>query len=164
MAQLAPSLLWITLHDIDIAHSGAYSLYLDGIQRSDRLCADIWSAIQTSPEYKDRTTLFILPDFGRDADTQSRRQRLPASPHRRRALPHHLDARARPRHPPERHRRSTCRLARPGPYPRRYPRLLAYSRPGPSRFARSSSHAHARQLRRLPPASQNARLRQPCRS
>ena len=42
MRQLAPSLLWITLHDIDIAHSGTYSLYLEGIQRSDRLCADIW--------------------------------------------------------------------------------------------------------------------------
>ncbi len=68
MQQLAPSLLWITLHDIDIAHSGAYSLYLDGIQRSDRLCGEIWRAIQTNPEYKDRTTLFILPDFGRDSD------------------------------------------------------------------------------------------------
>ncbi len=69
MDQLAPSLLWVTLHDIDIAHSGAYSLYLDGIRRSDRLCADIWNAIETSPEYKGRTTLLILPDFGRDADT-----------------------------------------------------------------------------------------------
>jgi hypothetical protein len=26
MRQVAPSLLWITLHDIDIAHAGAYSL------------------------------------------------------------------------------------------------------------------------------------------
>ncbi len=69
MAEVAPSLLWITLHDIDIAHSGAFSLYLDGIRRSDRLCGEIWGAIQTSPEYKDRTTLFILPDFGRDSDT-----------------------------------------------------------------------------------------------
>lgn len=69
MDQLAPSLLWVTLHDIDIAHSGAYSLYLDGIRRSDRLCAEIWKAIESSPEYKGRTTLLILPDFGRDADT-----------------------------------------------------------------------------------------------
>ena len=69
MAQVAPSLLWITLHDIDIAHSGAYSLYLDGIRRSDRLCAEIWRAIETNPEYKGRTTMFILPDFGRDSDT-----------------------------------------------------------------------------------------------
>ena len=68
MKQLAPTLLWITLHDIDVAHSGAYSLYIDGIRRSDRLCADLWHAIQELPEYAGRTALFILPDFGRDSD------------------------------------------------------------------------------------------------
>ena len=71
MQELAPSLLWITLHDIDIAHSGAYSLYIDGIRRSDRLCAEIWNAIEKNPEYKGRTTMFILPDFGRDSDFSS---------------------------------------------------------------------------------------------
>jgi hypothetical protein len=68
MKRLAPSLLWITLHDIDVAHSGAFSLYLEGIKRSDRLCADVWKTIQTEPEYANKTTLFILPDFGRDSD------------------------------------------------------------------------------------------------
>jgi hypothetical protein len=68
MKQFAPSLLWITLHDIDVAHSGAYSLYLQGIQRSDRLCAEIWQAAQTEPDYAGKTTMFILPDFGRDSD------------------------------------------------------------------------------------------------
>ena len=69
MRRLAPSLLWITLHDIDVAHSGTYSLYIDGIRRSDRLCAEIWQAIQSEPEYAGKTTMFILPDFGRDSDT-----------------------------------------------------------------------------------------------
>jgi hypothetical protein len=68
MRQLAPSLLWITLHDIDIAHSGTYSLYLEAIQRTDRLCAEIWKTIQSEPEYAGKTNLFILPDFGRDSD------------------------------------------------------------------------------------------------
>ena len=68
MRQFAPSLLWITLHDMDIAHSGAYSLYLEGIQRTDRLCAEIWQMIESDPEYKGRTTMLILPDFGRDSD------------------------------------------------------------------------------------------------
>jgi hypothetical protein len=68
MRQVAPSLLWITMHDIDIAHAGAYSLYIDGIQRTDRLCAEVWVAIQKEPEYAGKTTLFILPDFGRDSD------------------------------------------------------------------------------------------------
>jgi hypothetical protein len=69
MKQLAPSMLWITLHDIDVAHSGAYSLYIDGIRRSDRLCSQIWNDIQSNPEYAGKTNLFILPDFGRDSDT-----------------------------------------------------------------------------------------------
>jgi hypothetical protein len=71
MRQLAPSLLWVTLHDIDIAHSGTFSLYLDGIKRSDRLCAELWQAIQKDPAYANRTTMFILPDFGRDSDIDS---------------------------------------------------------------------------------------------
>ena len=68
MQQESPSLLWITMHDIDIAHSGAYSLYIDAIRRTDRLCAELWKAVQAEPEYAGNTTLFILPDFGRDSD------------------------------------------------------------------------------------------------
>lgn len=68
MQETAPSLLWITLHDVDVAHTGAFSLYIDAIRRSDRICADLWKMIQSDPEYKDRTNLVILPDFGRDSD------------------------------------------------------------------------------------------------
>ena len=71
MRQVAPSLLWITMHDIDIAHAGAYSLYIEGIRRTDRLCAEMWKAIQDEPEYAGKTTLFILPDFGRDSDNDA---------------------------------------------------------------------------------------------
>lgn len=71
MRQLAPSLLWVTLHDMDIAHSGAYSLYIEGIRRSDRLCVDVWNAVQAHPEYAGNTTMFVLPDFGRDSDLDS---------------------------------------------------------------------------------------------
>lgn len=71
MRQIAPSMLWITLHDIDVAHSGAFSLYIDAIQRSDRLCSQLWEAIQQNPEYAGKTALLILPDFGRDSDTDA---------------------------------------------------------------------------------------------
>ena len=71
MRQAAPSLLWITMHDIDVAHAGAFSLYIDGIRRTDRLCAEVWKTIQSEPEYAGKTTLFILPDFGRDSDEDS---------------------------------------------------------------------------------------------
>jgi hypothetical protein len=68
MREVAPSLLWITMHDIDVAHAGAYSLYIDGIRRTDRLCSELWKKIESEPEYVGKTTLFILPDFGRDSD------------------------------------------------------------------------------------------------
>lgn len=71
MQQEAPSLLWITMHDMDVAHAGAYSLYIDGIRRTDRLCGELWKTVQSEPEYAGNTTMFILPDFGRDADDDS---------------------------------------------------------------------------------------------
>jgi len=71
MQQESPSLLWVTMHDIDIAHSGSYSLYIDAIQRTDRLCAELWKSVQNEPEYAGNTTMFILPDFGRDADADA---------------------------------------------------------------------------------------------
>jgi hypothetical protein len=67
----SPGLLWITMHDIDIAHAGAYSLYVEGIRRTDRLCGELWKTVQSLPEYAGNTTMFILPDFGRDADQDS---------------------------------------------------------------------------------------------
>ncbi|MGH9407672.1 MAG: hypothetical protein ACRD3D_17770 [Terriglobia bacterium] len=71
MRQYAPGLLWITLHDMDVAHAGCYSLYIEGIQRTDRLCGEIWRTIQSEPEYAGKTTLFVLPDFGRDSDADA---------------------------------------------------------------------------------------------
>ena len=70
MKQFSPSLLWVTLHDIDIAHAGAFSMYVDGIRRTDRLCGEILKMIQGEPEYAGKTNLYILPDFGRDSDME----------------------------------------------------------------------------------------------
>src|SRR6201984_2795095 len=66
--QVAPSFLWIMMHDIDVAHAGAYSLYIEGIRRTDRLCGELWKLLESEPEYSGKTTLLVLPDFGRDAD------------------------------------------------------------------------------------------------
>jgi hypothetical protein len=66
--QVSPSFLWITMHDIDVAHAGAYSLYIEGIRRTDRLCGELWKLLESEPEYSGKTALVVLPDFGRDAD------------------------------------------------------------------------------------------------
>ncbi len=71
MREAAPSLLFVTLHDMDIAHSGAFSLYLEAIRRADRLVAELWAEAERNPEYKGRTSMLVMPDFGRDADGEA---------------------------------------------------------------------------------------------
>lgn len=70
MQRLAPSFIWLTLHDIDVAHTGTFSLYVDAIRRTDVLCSQLWNTINTEPEYSGKTAMFILPDFGRDSDAE----------------------------------------------------------------------------------------------
>jgi hypothetical protein len=68
MTRFAPSLLVVNFWDIDIAHYGAYSLYLDAIRRTDRLVFELWQHVQSLPQYRDRTTLLVVPELGRDGD------------------------------------------------------------------------------------------------
>ena len=68
MNRLAPSLVVVNFWDIDIAHYGAYSLYLEAIRRTDRLTHELWNHAQSLPAYKDKTTLLVVPELGRDGD------------------------------------------------------------------------------------------------
>src|SRR5258707_7856309 len=66
MSRLAPPLLLVNFWDIDVAHFGAYSLYLEAIRRTDRLAHGLWQHAQSLPSYLDRTTLIVVPELGRD--------------------------------------------------------------------------------------------------
>src|SRR6478672_2187342 len=68
MNRFAPSLLVVNFWDIDIAHYGAYSLYLEAIRRTDRLVHELWQHAQSLAQYRDRTTLIVVPEMGRDSD------------------------------------------------------------------------------------------------
>ncbi|HWT65213.1 MAG TPA: hypothetical protein VN151_03805 [Terracidiphilus sp.] len=68
MRRFAPDLLVITFSDMEVAHFGSYSLHLAGIRTVDRLAFELWNLIQELPAYKDKTTFFVLPEFGRDVD------------------------------------------------------------------------------------------------
>ena len=82
MRQFAPSLLWITLHDIDIAHAGTFSLYVDAIRRTDRLCAEIWKMIQSEAGIC-RQDLVVRPSrFRPRLGRNARRQRISTPSHR----------------------------------------------------------------------------------
>ena len=68
MRRFTPSLLTITFSDMEVAHFGSYSLHMAGIRTVDRLVYELWNQLQSLPAYKDKTTLFVLPEFGRDLD------------------------------------------------------------------------------------------------
>jgi hypothetical protein len=72
MRRLAPSLLAISFSDMEVAQFGSYSPHLGGIRTLDHLIYELWNHVQLLPAYKDKTTLFVLPEFGRDRDAFSR--------------------------------------------------------------------------------------------
>jgi len=71
LQRLAPAMLMINFSDVEVAHSGAYSLHLGGIRRSDTLCHRLWDFIQATPALRGSTTLVIMNEFGRDPDGSS---------------------------------------------------------------------------------------------
>ncbi|MCC7176259.1 MAG: hypothetical protein IT159_13795 [Bryobacterales bacterium] len=68
LRRVEPDFLMVNFSDMEIAHSGVYSAYLAGIRRADTLCHRLWSLLQSLPAYAGRTTLIIVPEFGRDPD------------------------------------------------------------------------------------------------
>jgi hypothetical protein len=71
MRKFSPRLLVVALSDVEAAHFGSYSLHLAGIKTGDRLVWQLWQEVQANPEYTDKTTMIILPEFGRDPDGSS---------------------------------------------------------------------------------------------
>ena len=49
----------------EYAHDGRYDLYLEQANKIDRMIAELWHWVQTTPGYKDNTTLLITTDHGR---------------------------------------------------------------------------------------------------
>jgi hypothetical protein len=68
MREFAPRLILVNFWDMDVAHWGSYSLYLQAITRTDRLTGMLWDEIQSNKSYKDKTTMLVLPELGRDGD------------------------------------------------------------------------------------------------
>lgn len=71
MRKFAPQVLVVALSDVEAAHFGSYALHVGGIQTADRLIYQLWQEIETNPAYRGKTTLCVLPEFGRDPDGSS---------------------------------------------------------------------------------------------
>ncbi len=68
MREFAPRLMLVNFWDMDVAHWGSYSLYLAAITRTDRLTGMLWDEVQQNTNYRDKTTVLVLPELGRDGD------------------------------------------------------------------------------------------------
>ena len=68
MREFAPKILLVNFWDMDVAHWGSYSLYLRAIQKTDELTGRLWDEVQSNPDYRDKTTMIVVPELGRDGD------------------------------------------------------------------------------------------------
>ena len=67
-----PRFLAIVARDADVAH-GSFNNYVQILRRNDEMLGELWDAVQRDRELADSTAMLLLPEFGRDADLNSRR-------------------------------------------------------------------------------------------
>lgn len=61
-----PRVTFIGFDETDhYAHRGKYDKYLNAAHRADSMIAQLWAWVQSQPDYRDQTTLFITTDHGR---------------------------------------------------------------------------------------------------
>ena len=68
MARFEPDVMLVAFGEIDCAHYGSWSRYVEAIRRTDELTWQLWQAAETHPAYRGRTLMLILPDHGRELD------------------------------------------------------------------------------------------------
>lgn len=71
MRKFSPRLIMVALSDVEAAHFGSYAMHVTGIRTADRLVWQLWQEIESNPDYKGKTTMVLLPEFGRDPDGSS---------------------------------------------------------------------------------------------
>jgi len=77
-----PRVLFVGLGETDDwAHAGSYAEYLNAAHLADEYLRQIWELMQSMPEYRDKTTLIVLPDHGRGMGVKwtDHGQKVPAS-------------------------------------------------------------------------------------
>ena len=61
-----PRVLYLSLGETDDwAHAARYDMYLDAAQRNDAYIGQLWSLLQSLPQYKNNTVMIITTDHGR---------------------------------------------------------------------------------------------------
>ncbi|MBN2476997.1 MAG: twin-arginine translocation signal domain-containing protein [Pirellulales bacterium] len=68
MEEFSPAAISVDFGEIDCAHYGVWSRYVDAIRRTDELTWRLWRAAERLPDYRGNTLMLILPDHGRELD------------------------------------------------------------------------------------------------
>jgi hypothetical protein len=69
MKKYHPNLMLINLKDPDVGgHANNWKAYIKGIQTSDAQIKGLYDLIQSDPIYKDKTTIIVTNDHGRNTD------------------------------------------------------------------------------------------------
>jgi hypothetical protein len=69
MAAYHPDLVCFWLDQVDAAgHSGDWGSYAASIEQADGIVGALWDKIQSDPYYRDRTTILVTTDHGREDD------------------------------------------------------------------------------------------------
>ena len=68
MRTFAPDVIGVDYGEIDCAHYGSWSRYVEAIRRTDELTWKVWRAAEENPRYRGRTLLLVLPDHGRELE------------------------------------------------------------------------------------------------
>jgi len=64
-----PRVVFLGLGETDeFAHHGRYDLYLEQANKTDKMIAELWHWVQTTPGYKNNTTFLITTDHGRGSN------------------------------------------------------------------------------------------------
>lgn len=72
MAVFRPRFLSVVLRDADVAHS-SFNNYVQVIRRNDQMLGELLDALRRDRELAESTSIVVVPEFGRDADLNSRR-------------------------------------------------------------------------------------------
>lgn len=72
MYRFAPDVMVVAYGEIDCAHYGSWSRYVEAIRRTDELTWRLWRATQETDAYRGRTLMLTLPDHGRELDRPGR--------------------------------------------------------------------------------------------
>jgi hypothetical protein len=77
-----PRILYLAFDETDdFAHGGKYDQYLNSAHYTDGFLQEIWQWIQSDPDYKDKTTMFVTCDHGRGEGTEGWKSHGTDTPH-----------------------------------------------------------------------------------